>query len=127
MVTRGKSKKASQWRPPGLFVVTPSRPNRSLVDTVLTWHATPALTFILNGDAGQQTNSNIIGTTPGVIVGYGTGTWSGVAGYGSYALSGQWTASLRAEYMGDYGGLRTGVSQRWGEATATIAYTPNSK
>jgi hypothetical protein len=28
--------------------------------------------------------------------------------------------------MGDYGGLRTGVSQRWGEATATIAYTPNS-
>jgi hypothetical protein len=111
---------------PGLFVVTPSRPNRSLVDTVLTWHATPALTFILNGDAGQQTNSNIIGTTPGVIVGYGTGTWSGVAGYGSYALSSQWTASLRAEYMGDYGGLRTGVSQRWGEGTATIAYTPNS-
>ncbi len=110
---------------PGLYTLFPATPHKSLVDTVITWHATPSLTFVLNGDAGQQTNSNIIGTTPGLVVGYGTGTWSGVAGYGSYALSGQWTASLRAEFMGDYGGLRTGISQRWAEATATIAYTPN--
>ena len=26
---------------PGLFVVSPSRPQRSLIDTVITWHATP--------------------------------------------------------------------------------------
>jgi hypothetical protein len=112
---------------PGLFVVNPARPNRSLIDTVITWHTTPALTLMVNGDAGQQTNSNIFGTTlNGPIIGYGTGTWSGVAGYASYALSSQWTASVRAEYFADYGGLRTGLSQRWAEATATIAWTPNS-
>jgi hypothetical protein len=112
---------------PGLFVVNPARPNRSLIDTVLTWHTTPALTLTVNGDAGQQTNSNIFGNTlGGPIVGYGTGTWSGVAGYASYALSSQWTASLRAEYFADYGGLRTGISQRWAEGTATIGWTPNS-
>ena len=102
----------------------PVRPQRSLVDTVLTWHVTPALTLVANGDTGQQTNSAIL-DNHGALVGYGTGTWSGVAGYGSYALSGQWTATARLEYFADYGGLRTGITQRWGEVTGTIAYTPN--
>jgi hypothetical protein len=98
----------------------PTRPVRSLIDTVLTLHATSALTFILNGDAGQQTNSFLSNGT------IGTGTWSGLAGYASYALSGLWTVSARGEYFGDNGGLRTGISQKWTEATLTAAYAPNS-
>ena len=84
-----------------------------------------ALTFTLNGDYGAQTNSNLYSNT-GALVGYGYGAWSGLAGYANYALSGQWSATLRAEYMGDYGGLRTGISQRWGEVTGTVQYAPNS-
>jgi hypothetical protein len=103
----------------------PARPDRSLVDAVFTFHATPALTFILNGDGGQQTNSLVVNGN-GTPMGYGTGTWSGLAGYASYALSGQWAVSVRGEYFGDNGGLRTGISQKWTEATVTAAYTPNS-
>ena len=115
----------SAFAVPGAFVVTPARPQRSLVDTVITFHATPALTFVLNGDAGSQTNSNYVNNL-GALVGYGTGTWSGVAGYANYAISSAWSATLRLEYMGDYGGLRTGISQRWGEGTATLQYAPNT-
>ena len=115
----------SAYATPGFFVISPQRPQRSLIDTVLTYHATPALTFVLNGDAGQQTNSNYVNRL-GTLVGYGTGTWSGVAGYASYAISSAWTAALRLEYMADYGGLRTGITQRWGEGTATLQYAPNS-
>jgi hypothetical protein len=110
---------------PGIFVVSPARPVRSLVDTVLTWHATPAWTFTLNGDAGQQTNSNIFDGS-GTLIGYGTGTWSGVAGYANYAINAKWSATVRAEYFADYGGLRTGQSMRWGETTATLQYAPNT-
>ena len=116
----GQVEEGSGVATPGLYVVSPARPNRSLIDTVITYHMTSALTLTLNGDAGQQTNSNIfnniVGSAP---IGYGTGTWSGLAGYANYAMSGQWSATLRGEYMGDYGGLRTGISQRWAEATAT--------
>jgi hypothetical protein len=105
--------------------LAPGRPNRSLVDTVLTLHATPAITLTLNGDAGQQTNSVVFNGT-GMPFGYGTGTWSGVAGYANYAINSVWSATIRAEYFGDFGGLRTGISQRWAESTATLQYAPNS-
>jgi Putative beta-barrel porin-2, OmpL-like. bbp2 len=111
---------------PGLFVVNPARPVKSLIDAVITWHATSALTFVLNSDNGLQTNSNILNGPGTAIVGYGTGTWSGMAGYASYAINSAWTATLRGEYFGDYGGLRTGLSMRWAEGTATLAYAPNS-
>ncbi|MGA2393243.1 MAG: outer membrane beta-barrel protein [Candidatus Lustribacter sp.] len=110
---------------PGAFVVSPARPVKSLVDNVLTWKPTSSLTFILNSDYGTQTNSNIFGTT-GALVGYGMAKWGGVAGYASYALSGQWTASLRGEIFEDYGGTRSGITQTWTEATATLQWSPNS-
>ncbi len=121
----GQVEEGSAFAAGNPFVVTPARPQRSLIDTVITWHATPALTFILNGDAGQQTNSNYFDNV-GNLVGYGTGTWSGLAGYVNYTINSQWSATLRAEYLGDYGGLRTGISQRWAEGTATLQYAPNS-
>jgi hypothetical protein len=110
---------------PGFFVLNPARPNRSLVDAVITWHATPSWTFVANGDVGQQTNSNIFDGS-GNLIGYGTGTWSGVAGYANYAINSLWSATARAEYFADYGGLRTGQTMRWGEATVTLQYAPNS-
>ncbi len=121
----GQVEQGSSFAVPGLFVVTPSRPQRSLVDTVITFHATPSLTFVLNGDAGQQTNSNYF-DNQGALVGYGTGTWSGVAGYVNYAFNSAWSITGRAEYIGDYGGLRTGITQRWGEGTITLGWAPNA-
>lgn len=110
---------------PGIFVISPARPVRSLIDTVVTWHATPAWTFVLNGDAGQQTNSNYFNNV-GALAGYGTDTWSGVAGYANYAINSQWSVTGRLEYLADYGGARTGLTQRWGEGTLTLQYQPNS-
>jgi hypothetical protein len=110
---------------PGFFVVSPARPNKSLVDLVMTWHATPTWTFVVNGDAGQQTNSNIFNGS-GALIGYGTGTWDGVAGYVNYAINTQWSATLRGEGFSDNGGLRTGETMKWGEGTATLQYAPNS-
>lgn len=106
------------------FVVTPARPTRSIADLVAIYHLTPALRFTVNGDMGSQTNSNIV-NGQGALIGYGTGTWSGVAGYATYAINSLWSVTARTEYMADFGGLRFGQSQRWGEATLTLAYAPN--
>jgi hypothetical protein len=110
----------SPWTP-----AIPARPQRSLVDTVLTYHASPSLTLTVNGDAGQQTNTLVVNQF-GVPYGYGVATWSGVAGYINYAFNSVWSATARLEYLGDFGGARTGITQRWGEATATLQYAPNS-
>lgn len=109
---------------PGAFVVSPGRPVKSLVDTVATVHVN-AFTFMVNGDYGSQTNTNLLNTAGGLF-GYGLAQWGGAALYGSYALSGQWTASLRGEVFNDFGGSRSGITQTWTEGTATIAYTPNA-
>jgi hypothetical protein len=122
----GKVEEAYAAATPGLFVVSPATPNKSLIDLVLTWQALSNLKFVLNGDAGQQTNSNILNGPGTAVVGYGTGTWSGLAGYINYSINSQWSATLRGEGFGDYGGLRTGESMRWGETTGTIQYAPNN-
>jgi hypothetical protein len=106
------------------FVVTPARPTRSVIDVVATYHVNPALTLTVNGDTGSQTNSNIV-NGQGTVVGYGKGTWSGVAGYANYAFNSRFSATARLEYMADYGGVKFGQSQRWAEATGTLAYAPN--
>jgi hypothetical protein len=122
----GQVEEAYAMATPGLFVVSPARPNKSLVDLVVSWQATSALKFVINGDSGQQTNSNILNGPGTAIIGYGTGTWSGLAAYANYAINSQWSATLRGEGFGDYGGLRTGDSMRWGEGTATLQYAPNN-
>jgi hypothetical protein len=121
----GQVEEAFAMATPGFFVVNPARPDRSLVDAVITWHATPQWEFVLNGDAGQQTNSNILNGS-GALVGYGTGTWDGLAGYANYTINSQWSATVRGEGFADQGGLRTGQSMRWAEATVTLQYSPNS-
>jgi hypothetical protein len=92
---------------------------RSLVDVVATWNATDALTVMLNYDWGKQDNAGLLTTGPNFDA-----KWSGLAGYVSYTFNDQWKGSLRAEYLDDKDGYRTGVVQKWKEVTATIAYLP---
>ena len=89
--------------------------NRTLVDVVATLNVTDALSFVLNGDYARQSNAIAQGVKA---------TWYGGAGYANYKFSDQWRSSLRFEYFDDKEGYRTGVPQKWKEATATVVYSP---
>lgn len=103
----------------GAFIGAGTHGIRSLADAVGTYNATSQLTFILNVDWGQQENftSLIDGTSI-------TAKWDGAAGYANYQVNDQWRVSVRAEYFNDKDGYRTGVIQKWKEATLTLAYLP---
>ena len=89
---------------------------RNLLDIVATITASEQLTFIVNYDYGTQESGS---------AGVGKAKWQGVAGYANYQLNEQWRVSLRGEYFDDKDGYRTGLTQKWKEATATVAYLPN--
>lgn len=91
---------------------------RSLIDLVGTFNATEQLTFIVNYDYGTQKTAPLAGG------GTGTAKWSGIAGYANYQINEQWRVSGRAEYFDDKDGYRTGVVQKWKEATLTVGYMP---
>ena len=91
---------------------------RNLIDLVGTFNATEQLTFIVNYDYGSQKNAAL------AAGGNGTAKWSGVAGYVNYQINDQWRLSGRAEYFDDKDGYRTGVVQKWKEATLTVGYMP---
>jgi len=100
---------------------------RSLIDLVGTYHFNDKLTGIVNYDSGRQTNSTLVDSFGVAQPALGTATWTGLAGYISYALTPKVTGTLRGEYFNDANGSRTGLSQHWSEATLTGAYalTPN--
>ena len=50
--------------------------------------------------------------------------WQGLAAYLNYQFNDQWRLSLRGEYFDDKDGYRTGFTQKWKEATLTLAYLP---
>jgi hypothetical protein len=89
---------------------------RDLLDIVATYNATDNLSFVLNYDNAQQDKA---------LVGGGDAKWNGLAGYVNYKLSDQWRVSVRGENFDDKNGFRTGVTQKWKEATATVAYMPS--
>lgn len=89
---------------------------RSLLDVVATFNLSDPLTLIVNFDYGTQKGGSASG---------GTAKWQGLAGYVNYQFSEQWRLSIRGEYFDDKDGYRTGVVQKWKEATATMAYLPN--
>ncbi len=89
---------------------------RNLLDVVATFSASERLTFIFNYDYGTQDSGS---------AGIGKAKWQGFAGYANYQFNDQWRLSLRGEYFDDQDGYRTGVTQKWKEATATLAYLPN--
>lgn len=92
---------------------------RNLLDMVATINATDKLTFVLNYDSATQDNTATV--TPS---GANKAKWEGWAGYANYQFDEHWRVSLRGEYFDDKDGYRTGVVQKWKEATLTVAYLP---
>lgn len=103
----------------GGLVNTGPEGTRNLFDGVATFNATDKLTLILNFDYGTQANASTV--TPS---GASTAKWSGLAGYANYQIDDNWKISLRGEYFHDRSGYRTGLVQKWKEATLTLGYTP---
>jgi Putative beta-barrel porin-2, OmpL-like. bbp2 len=87
---------------------------RNLLDFVATVNATDKLSFVLNYDYGTQAADGFANKAK----------WTGVAGYVNYAFSDTWKMSVRGEYFNDKDGYRTGVVQKWKEATVTLTYSP---
>ena len=103
----------------GGLVDTGPEGTRNLFDSAATFTASDKLTFIVNYDYATQANASSVTAT-----GARTAKWSGLAGYANYQIDEQWRISLRGEYFNDRSGYRTGVAQKWKEATLTLAYTP---
>jgi hypothetical protein len=89
---------------------------RSLVDVIVSWNVTDALTAVLNYDWGRQAGGAPNG---------GSARWDGLAGYLNFMLNDHWRASLRSEYLNDRDGYRTLVAQKWRESTLTVAWMPS--
>jgi hypothetical protein len=93
-----------------------------LLDTVLTWSATGALTLVGSVDYGSVQSTSL---TP-------SASWYGVALYGNYAINDLWRVSLRGEYFDDRDGYLTknftadngGSDQKLKEVTLTFGYDP---
>lgn len=90
---------------------------RSLLDLVLTFKITDALSFVLNYDQGEQDNA---------LAGGGDAEWSGFAAYLNYKLSDTWRIAGRLEQFDDDDGFRTGTAQELNEVTLTLGYAPTA-
>jgi hypothetical protein len=106
-------------------VATAAEGQRYVVDVVATWVVNDRFTIMANYDNGQQ-KDDTFGAAKDKY------QWNGAAIYFNYALTDQWSASLRGEYFNDKDGYRTGVvdalsgdGQKWKEATLTLAYAPS--
>jgi hypothetical protein len=98
--------------------------NRMLYDTVLTVHATSALTLTGNYDNGTQLGAPLVDGA-GTFTRVGAAHWNGFAGYATYQFSPKLAGTLRRELFNDGGGFRTGFAQQLTEETATVAYMPS--
>jgi hypothetical protein len=102
-----------------------------LLDTVVTFNATSALTLIGSADFGN------VASTPSSP----SASWWGVAGYINYQLNPKWRVSLRGEYFDDqdgyltdgfyvgpapYSPLTSAGSERLAEGTITFGWDPVS-
>jgi len=101
--------------------LAPVYTNRMLYDSVLTVHATSALTVIANYDNGTQLPDS------GAFFPFAA-HWNGIAGYLNYTFSPILGLSLRKETFHDDNGFRTGLpgGVRVQSNTATLGYTPTS-
>ncbi|MGO9445991.1 MAG: outer membrane beta-barrel protein [Thiobacillaceae bacterium] len=91
---------------------------KTLYDVVATINATDALSFVVNGDYLTQDNNGVNGAST---------TADGVAGYVNYAINGQWSVTLRGEYIDDKDGALSGttpMSNTLKEASLDLNYTP---
>jgi hypothetical protein len=92
--------------------------NRSLIDAVLSFAATDALTLVLNYDTGEQEKATATA---------GTAKWNGTAAYVNYAFTDKLRGSFRLESFDDKSCIRTtcaagASSQKLKESTVTVGY-----
>jgi hypothetical protein len=85
---------------------------RSLLDLVVTYNLTDAVSFVLNYDDGSQDKA----------VAAGKAKWKGTAGYVNYKINDDWRLSARLESFDDKQGFRTGTTQKLKETTLTVGY-----
>ncbi len=85
---------------------------RHLVDTVITYTATPTVSLAMNYDYGRDT------------VAASMVTWQGLAGYLRYQPNRWFALTPRAEYYDDPNGSTTGVVQTIKEVTLTTEFKP---
>ncbi len=90
---------------------------RTLIDLIATLNVTEKLTLVANYDGALQSKAALPSGTVAKAV------WQGIAGYINYQFSDKWRTSLRGELFNDRDGYRTGVVQKWKEATLTVGYT----
>jgi hypothetical protein len=99
----------------GNFMTGPERANvnsdpRTTFDVVAQWKLTDLTVFTVEAIHGSEKGA----VTPGE-----TASWSGVAGYARLGLSDTFAFCLRAEYLNDADGARTGTAQKLTEVTLT--------
>jgi hypothetical protein len=83
-----------------------------IIDTYVTWHATPALTLAAEAD---YVIDRLYSYSPAQHV-------AGGAVYGRYQFTPRFALAARAEYLADPYGLYSGVGQYLNEATLTTEY-----
>ena len=93
--------------------------NRALVDVVVTWTATSALTVVVSADWDQQDHAGGPAT--------GAASWYGVASYLNYTFNPTWRTTLRLEYLDDQDGFNFGSRAKVDEGTLTLGYMPEKK
>jgi hypothetical protein len=101
---------------------------RTLIDGVVTYNATSALSFGANFNWGQQD------IQPGAGLTLSSLSWYTFAGYVNYALNDQWRVSFRGEYLNDKdgfigasfadGNVTLGPQEKIKEGTITVGYSP---
>lgn len=83
-----------------------------ILDTYVSWSATPKLTLAAEGD--YEINRVLSHSAPAHV--------SGGAAYVRYQLTPKFAVGTRAEYLSDRGGLFSGVTQALKETTLTAEY-----
>jgi hypothetical protein len=98
------------------LVVHAGRSKRLLLTTLATIKPTDALSFIIDYDYGNDSDSVPLN---GLLR---TAQWQGAAGYIVYNFTDDLSACLRGEVFDDMDGARTGFKATYAEVTPTVTY-----
>jgi Putative beta-barrel porin-2, OmpL-like. bbp2 len=93
-------------------IVNPANGRLHIFDTYISWQATPKLAFVLEGDyVNERLRKD---SAPSTV-------WGGAA-YAQYRFTRRNAMAVRAEYLGDNGGLYSGKTEALKEITLTYGY-----